>query len=63
MSEYWIASATYEDGYEIERAFAYTANGNYSKECKEEHEIECFLADLANEHGAWTSMNVVYQQD
>jgi len=63
MAEHWLAEASYEDGYEIEKVFPYTANGNYSKECKEEHEIECWLASLADEHGSWTSFNVVYQAE
>lgn len=61
MREYWLAEATYIDGFEVSRKFPYTANGNYSRECEEEYECECWLAEFANEHGEWTSYNVVYQ--
>ena len=60
MREKWIARAEYEDGFEIEREFPYTANGNYSKECDEQYEIECWLAGFACDHGSWTSYSVDY---
>lgn len=58
--EHWEARATYEDGFEIEKTFPYTANGNYAKECKEQYDLECWLATFANEHGTWTSYSVDY---
>ena len=60
MREKWIATAKYEDGFEIEKEFPYTANGNYSKEEEEQYEIECWLATIANKHGSWTSYSVDY---
>ena len=58
--EHWLATAEYEDGFEIEKTFPYTANGIYSREEKEIYDIENWLATFAEEHGSWTSYGVNY---
>ena len=63
MAEKWVARAEYEDGFEIEQEFPYTANGNYARECKEQHEYEEWLATFADDHGAWTWYSVDYVND
>ena len=55
----WVARATYADGTEIEKTFAYTANGNYEKECEEQYNIECWLL---NKHDDCTWYSVDYEE-
>lgn len=57
---YWLATATYEDGFEIEKKFPYAENDNYAKEEAKIYDIECWLATFANEHGSWTDYGVNY---
>lgn len=57
--EHWEARATYEDGYEIDKEFPYTANGNYLKEDEEQYKIEAWLIEEAHEGCTWYSVNYV----
>ena len=53
--EHWEARAIYADGYEIDRDFPYTANGNYCKENEEQCEYEEFLLQ-AHDGCVWYSV-------
>ena len=55
---HWNARARYADGYEIDRDFPYTANGNYEKEDLEQYKYEEFLLQTHN-GCVWYSVNYV----
>ena len=56
--ETWNAQARYADGYEIDRNFPYTANGNYEKENEEQQEYEEFLLS-AHKGCVWYSVTYI----
>lgn len=57
---HWNAQARYADGFQIDRDFPYTANGNFLKENEEQQEYEEFLLQ-AHKGCVWYS--VVYISD
>ena len=44
--EVWRAYAEYDDGSEVDTFVPYTARGNYSRECVEQYDIECWLIEV-----------------
>lgn len=55
--EHWNARGTYKDGFEIDKDFPYTANGNYLKENEEKHKIEEWLIQEGHEGCIWYGVN------
>ena len=47
--EAWRAYAEYADGTEVDVFIPYTANGNYSRECEEQYNIESWLIERNKE--------------
>ena len=56
----WNAVGEYADGTRIEKNFLYNENGNYSRECTRQYELECWLIEQGEPHGGCTFYSVAY---
>nr|DAO00801.1 MAG TPA: hypothetical protein [Caudoviricetes sp.] len=57
------AIAEYMDGTRIEKNFLYNKEGNYSRECTRQYELECWLVEQGEKHGGCTFYSVAYMEE
>lgn len=56
----WEAIGEYADGTRIEKNFLYGEEGNYSRECERQYDLECWLL---SQHEDCTFYSVAYVED
>lgn len=59
----WVAAADYEDGTSIEQEFPYNEGGNYLRENERQYELECWLFEQMEKHGAVLWYGVYYKPE
>lgn len=59
----WNAIGECADGTRIEKNFPYNEEGNYSRECEQQYELECWLVEQGEKHGGCTFYSVAYMDE